>query len=85
MPQQRPLALTDESTRDLFRYAGCLHPDDRGPFIERVAEKLRDEPEIGEGVVARACRELLPEFLTMPRGPEHKPTRWDRRVRAWRA
>ena len=42
MPQQRPLALTDESMRDLFRYAGCLHPDDRGPFIERVAEKLRD-------------------------------------------
>jgi hypothetical protein len=79
----KPLALSDEAMCDLFRYAGSLHPDDRGPFLEAVAERLRGQ-EIGDGVVARTCRQLLPEFLTMP-VPEHKPTRWDRRARAWRA
>jgi hypothetical protein len=78
------LALSDEAMSHLFRYAASLHPDDRPRFVEAVAEKLRDQ-EIGDGVVARTCRALLPEFLTMPRGPEHKPTRWDRRTRAWRA
>jgi hypothetical protein len=85
MSQSRPLSLTDEAMRDLFRYAGNLHPDDRGPFIEAVAAKLCDQPEIGDGVVARTCRALLPQFLVQPRGPEHKPTRWDRRPRVWRA
>jgi hypothetical protein len=81
----KPLALTDEQMCDLFRYAGNLHPDDRGPFLEAVAAKLRDEPVIGDGIVGRMCRALLPQFLTLPRGPEHKPTRWDHRARTRRA
>jgi hypothetical protein len=85
MTHPRPLALSDEAMCDLYRYAASLHPDDRGRFLEAVAAKLRDEPEIGDGIVGRACRALLPEFLVQPRGEEHRPTRWSRRVRAWRA
>jgi hypothetical protein len=84
-PKPRPLELSDQQMTDLFRYAASLHPDDRGPFLEAVAAKLRDQPEIGDGAVARTCRALLPGFLTMPRGEGHKPTRWSRRTRAWRA
>ena len=33
------------------------------PFLRAVAHRLRTEPVIGDGVVARACRELQKEFI----------------------
>ena len=60
MPEATPpLALSDEAMRDVFRYAGTLHPDDRGPFFKVLAAKLHRQ-EIGDGVwrapIARGCR-----------------------------
>jgi len=43
------------------RAAGFLDPNDRGPFLHRVAELLNGH-EIGDGLVSRAAREAQAEF-----------------------
>jgi hypothetical protein len=40
-----------------------LHPADRGPFLDRVAERLRGIELIGDGLINRIARETQREFF----------------------
>ena len=42
-----------------------LPPDARGAFLERVAARLAGQV-LGDGLVARTCRELQREYLDPP-------------------
>ena len=52
-----PLALSDDQLDTVMRGATPLPPQDRHKYLQRVAELLYQEGEIGDGAVARACRE----------------------------
>jgi hypothetical protein len=67
MPERRltsPLALSDEQLRILREYAKPLLPAVRGAFLQKVAQLLREEREVGDGVISRCCRVAQLEFLT---------------------
>ena len=51
----KPIGLTDEQLLTIQRAAAPLHPQDRGPFLEKVAEMLNGH-EIGDGLVGRVAR-----------------------------
>jgi hypothetical protein len=70
----KPIGLTDEQLLAIQRAAGPLHPQDRGPYLEKVAEMLNGH-EIGDGLVGRVAREAqrAPELE-----PKKAPSRWDR-------
>lgn len=57
-----PLALTDSQMTMLFEFARPLTPGDRDPFLQMVAQRLREYPTLGDGVVARVGRECAAEF-----------------------
>jgi hypothetical protein len=61
-----PIALTDEQLGHVMRAAEVLHPVDRGPFLERIAQRLRGVEMIGDGLVARIAREVQREFFRPP-------------------
>ena len=61
-----PLALSDQQLDTVMRAAAPLLPSDRDPFLRALAHALRSEPEIGDGAVFRACRELQKQFLRPP-------------------
>ena len=54
-----PLALTDQQFTTLMNAAAQLHPLDREPFVNAVANLFAGRREIGEGEFARGLRELL--------------------------
>jgi hypothetical protein len=60
-----PIALTDDQLDILRRAAEPLHPVDRGPYLQTVAELLNGH-ELGDGVVARAAREAQRRFMRAP-------------------
>jgi hypothetical protein len=79
LPYMPPLALSDEEMNTIFRLAGPLHPHDRGPFLETVAERLRSVEILGPGVVTRVAAETQPQFYRAPElEPKRMPTRWAR-------
>ena len=53
----RPLALTDTQMTAVMAAAQPLPPADRSLFLQDVAAAL-DGKELGDGVVARVCREI---------------------------
>ena len=57
-----PIALSDDQLDIVRRAAEPLHPHDRGAYLQVVAELLNGA-EIGDGLVARACREAQRRFL----------------------
>jgi len=74
-----PLALTDDQLSTVLRAAEPLHPRDRGAFAAAVAQVLSGQGVLGDGIVARTCRELQRKFMTSPpRVPRNAP-RWSRR------
>jgi hypothetical protein len=74
----KPIGLTDEQLLTIQRAASPLHPQDRGPYLEKVAELLNDH-EIGDGLVGRAAREAQRQFLRAPElEPKRVQSRWDR-------
>jgi hypothetical protein len=76
----KPIALTDEQLLTIQRAAGPLHPRDRGPYLEKVAEMLNGH-EIGDGLVGRVAREAQRQFLRAPElEPKRVQSRWDRDV-----
>jgi hypothetical protein len=63
----RPLALTDQQLDAIHRAAWPLAPTDRAPFLELVAAKLSERPELlGDGYVARVCIECQRRFWSPP-------------------
>ena len=74
----KPIGLTDEQLLTIQRAAAPLHPQDRGRYLEKVAEMLNGH-EIGDGLVGRVAREAQREFLRAPElEPKRAPSRWDR-------
>jgi hypothetical protein len=70
----KPIALTDGQLLAIQRAADPLHPEDRGPYLEKVAEN-----EIGDGLVGRVVREAQRQFLRVPEvEPRRALSRWDR-------
>ena len=64
-----PLALTDDQMRIVLDAAAPLLPAARSAFLRRVAQLLRGERELAEGVVSRACRAAQAEFLARATAP----------------
>ena len=58
-----PLALSDDQLDTVMRGAAPLPPQDRHKYLQRVAELLYQQGEIGDGAVARACREAQRAFF----------------------
>jgi len=74
-----PLALTDDQMTTVLRADEPLHPRDRSAFAAAVAQVLRGQGVLGDGIVARVCRELQRKFMTSPpEVPRHAP-RWSRK------
>src|SRR3954471_11423315 len=61
-----PLALSDNQLDTVMRGAAPLPPQDRHKYLQRVAELLYQQGEIGDGAVARACREAQRAFFAPP-------------------
>jgi hypothetical protein len=60
------LAFSDRQLRILRDYARPLMPPARKQFLERVARLLQGENELGDGVIARACKVAQGELLARP-------------------
>jgi hypothetical protein len=61
-----PLRLKDDELDAVYRAARPLEPHQRDAFLQRVADELANCPEIGPGIVARACRTAQREFFDPP-------------------
>ena len=66
-----PLALSDDQLDTVMRGAAPLPPQDRHKYLQRVAELLYQEGEIGDGAVARACAEAQRTFFDPPIDTAH--------------
>jgi hypothetical protein len=78
MPEPRPrlVSLTDDQLGFVLQITAPLDPVDRVAFLEALAVRLRDEPELGDGLVFRCARELLPRFFRPPvMSTAHSPRR----------
>jgi hypothetical protein len=73
-----PIPLSDTSMTMLMVMAEPLAVVDRGPFLERVAERLQAEPTIGDGIVARIARDEQAKLLRPMTSWETTPGRWGR-------
>jgi hypothetical protein len=62
----RPIALSDDELDAIMYAARPLAPRDRAAFLQLVAVRLRGLGEIGDGLVARVCRESAREFWRAP-------------------
>ena len=71
----RPLGITDSQLEMIMHACEPLLPVDRDPFLRALAHRLSSEPEIGDGTIARACRELQRTFWRPPtlEAPRHTP------------
>ena len=47
----RPIALSDSQLDTIMDAAQPLHPVDRGPFLEKVAQRLNGREPVGSSVV----------------------------------
>jgi hypothetical protein len=58
----RPISLTDEQLMTVMCATEPLDPQRRSAFLVALAQMLRSEPQIGDGVVFRCIRALQPTF-----------------------
>jgi hypothetical protein len=68
-----PLALTDSEIAHIMSAARPLSPADRQSFLEHVASVLAGQPVLGDGVVARVCREVFSQHWRAPELDERPP------------
>jgi hypothetical protein len=61
-----PIALTDAQLDVIHRLAWPLAPQDRGAFLELVAQLLQEQPTIGDGTVHRIAVEAQRRFWSPP-------------------
>jgi hypothetical protein len=70
-----PLALSDSEITTIMAACRPLSPSDRDAFLQHVASALAGQPVLGDGVVARVCREIFREHWKAPeldvRGGKH--------------
>jgi hypothetical protein len=60
------LALTDDQLTIIRRLAEPLQYAARSAYLERVAQLLRDQTEIGDGIIHRAAEQAQKEFRRSP-------------------
>jgi hypothetical protein len=60
------LNLSDRGLEIVMAAAHPIAPAMRSQFLEAVAQRLAGVPELGDGVVSRACRELQGQFFEPP-------------------
>jgi hypothetical protein len=65
-PSPRPLALSDSELTTIMALARPLSPNDRDAFLQHVAVALAALPVLGDGVVARTCREIFSQHWHAP-------------------
>jgi hypothetical protein len=61
-----PIALTDDQITSIMQLAAPLSPADRVRFLQLIAERLRNQDDVGDGSISRLCRELQRQFFTPP-------------------
>jgi hypothetical protein len=62
-----PLSLTDAQLDTIHRAAWPLAARDRTAFLEAIAAKLSERPDLlGDGHIARVCIEMQRRFWTPP-------------------
>jgi hypothetical protein len=72
----KPLALTDDQMTAIMHAAQPLAPNDRGAFLEAVAQVLQGQAVIGDGTVHRAIAATQRAHFDPPWSPElHAPRR----------
>jgi hypothetical protein len=54
------ILLTEPQIRFLLDLTKPLLPADQTEFLQALVERLRDHPEIGDRVLLKAARELMP-------------------------
>jgi hypothetical protein len=59
----RPISLTDSQMDMVLNACAPLQQVDRPAFLEALAVMLRSSPEIGDGTLGRALRDLQHEFM----------------------
>jgi len=62
----RPLALTDSEITTIMAAARVLAVADRDAFLHAVATALATLPAVGDGIVARVCREVQQRYWRAP-------------------
>ena len=75
------LKLTDAQLDTVYNAAGPLQPDDRGAFLQKVADMLGACCEIGDGVVGLIAALAQKEFMRAPEldaSMARKPTKYSR-------
>jgi hypothetical protein len=60
------LALTDSELQIIMAHAHPLRPNDRSQFLQAVADRLAGCGELGDGAVARVCRETQRSYFDPP-------------------
>jgi hypothetical protein len=61
-----PIRLTDSELDAVMSAARPLSPADRDDFLRSVAAVLASAPAIGDGLVARVCREIQARYWRAP-------------------
>jgi len=61
-----PVALTDAQLNAVMAACQSLAPADRDAFLRQVAAMLARYPDLGDGLVARVCREVFSQFWRAP-------------------
>jgi hypothetical protein len=70
-----PLALTDEQMNAVMRGAAPLRPQDRDAYLRQVAEQLRGQEPLGDGLVGRVVRDVQRRFWDPPQFATGAPGR----------
>ena len=76
------LSLTDDQLATVMNAAEPLLPADRSRFLQAVATAL-DGQEIGDGVVARTCREIQSRYFHPPARRRPRPATCRCRTATW--
>jgi len=61
-----PLALSDSEITSIMAAARPLQPRDRDAFVREVAAVLAVQPQLGDGIVGRICREIQRRYFDPP-------------------
>ena len=61
-----PVRFSDQQLDTIMSAAKPIAVDRRDDFLQRVAQLLQEESELGDGVIARACRTAQKEFFDPP-------------------
>ena len=81
-PDCLPLSLCDDQLAVLMRCASALQRADRHSFLELIALGLKEQPEIGDGLLHRTMRSVMAEVLRQrPVVPSDPPRRGSKYAR----